>query len=94
MKVNDLSSVSCKLIRFSYLEWVAIAVFGHLVDNSATITKLAHFATSPSVKTAFLTGMAAVILQEKLKVILIAQIQNHLTILLRVTSSLKVYHLY
>ncbi len=82
------------MIYVAYLEWVAIAVFGHLVNNSATVAKLAHFATTPSVKTAFLAGVAAVILQEELEVALVAHIENHLTILLGITSSLKVYHLY
>ena len=74
----------------TYLEWISITVFRHLIDNSATITKLAHFTATPGVQAAFFTGMAAVILQEKLKIAFIAQVEHHL--LLRVPTPLVIYH--
>ena len=46
----------------TYLEWIAVSIFWHLRDDSAAITKLAHLATSPSVKTSLLICMTAVIL--------------------------------
>ena len=52
----------------TYLEWVSIAVFGHLTDYAAAVTELAHLSGAPSVQTALLIGVSAVVLKEELEV--------------------------
>lgn len=46
----------------TYLEGIAIAVFGHLVNDAAAVAELAHFAAAPRVQTAFLARVSAVVL--------------------------------
>ena len=52
----------------AYLERIAIAVLGHLADDSAAVAQLAHLSAAPSVQTALLAGMAAVVLEEEFEV--------------------------
>ena len=44
------------------LKRIAVAILGHLTDDSAAVAELAHLTATPSVKAAFLVGVTAVIL--------------------------------
>ena len=70
---NLVDSFVPKLLDFQRvrLEGVAIAIFWHLTNYSATIAKLAHLSTAPRVETAFLVGVPAVVLHEELEIDLV-----------------------
>ena len=63
-----LSNVSKTSV--TYLERIAVSVFGHLRDDRAAVSELAHFSAAPSVKISLFVGVAAIIEQEEFEVCL------------------------
>ena len=72
------------------LKRIAVAILGHLADDSAAVSELAHLAATPSVQTAFLVSVTAVILQEKLKICLPTTLYVHISSLFSLLLKIQI----